>query len=144
MSELLEKIRSRGYWKVIIRPTDLVENRIENPADLYRILDNSAARIRHRWFGFPHIQWESETGRGKDWIGQEFQWGRYLELWRFYQSGQFVAYRGLYGDWADHAPALPVPGRGRPPRLPGYGRRAATAYRGFSVGGQLDFHGGGG
>ena len=109
MSELLEKIRSRGYWKVIIRPADLVENRIENPDALYRILDNSAARIRHRWFGFPHIQWESETRRGKDWIGQEFQWGRYLELWRFYQSGQFIAYRGLYGDWADHAPALPVP-----------------------------------
>lgn len=109
MSELLEKMRSRGYWKVIIRPTTFVENRIENPADLYRILDKSAARIGRRWFGFPHIQWESETSRGKDWIGQEFRWGRYLELWRFYQSGQFVSYRGLYGDWADHAAALPVP-----------------------------------
>ena len=109
MSELLKKIRSRGYWKVIIRPTDFVEDRIASPDDLYRILDKSAARIRHRWFGFPHIQWESETSRGKDWIGQEFEWGRYRELWRFYQSGQFVSFRGLYGDWADHAPALPVP-----------------------------------
>ena len=109
MCELLKKIRSRGYWKVIIRPTDFVEDRIASPDDLYRILDKSAAHTRHWRFGFPHIQSESKTCREKDWIGQEFQWGRYLELWRFYQSGQFVSYRGLYGDWADHAPALPVP-----------------------------------
>lgn len=109
MSELLEKMRSRGYWKVIIRPTDLMENRIENPADLYRILDKSAAHTRHWRFGFPHIQSESKTCREKDWIGQEFEWGRYLELWRFYRSGQLVVFRGLYGDWADHAPAIPVP-----------------------------------
>ena len=107
MSELLKKMRSRGYWKVIIRPTDFVENRIENPADLYRLLDKSAAHTRHWRFGFPHIQPESKTCREKDWIGQEFQWGRYLELWRFYQSGQLVVFRGLYGDWADHAPATP-------------------------------------
>ena len=34
-----------------------------------------------------------------DWIGQESEWERYLEVWRFYQSGQFVDLSGMREDW---------------------------------------------
>jgi hypothetical protein len=35
------------------------------------------------------------------WIGQEIDWENYVELWRFYQSGQFVHFAGIKEDWLD-------------------------------------------
>ncbi len=104
MSDLLEKIRSRGHWKVIVRPTQFVENRVEDFSKLEHILEKSSVRLS-RW-GFPHISDKSMLHRGADWTGQELEWERYLEIWRFYQSGQFVYYGGLVTDWSDETNGL--------------------------------------
>jgi len=49
-----------------------------------------------------------------DWIGQEPEWEQYLELWRFYQSGQFVDFMGLDEDWRDQSKLWPPPGDWKP------------------------------
>ena len=103
MTEFLNKIQSRGYWKVVIRPTVFVEKRIENFAELYPILQKTYVQLKHWRWEFPQINIAAAPGYGIDWIGQESEWDEYLELWRFYQSGQFVNFKGLYEDWRDNS-----------------------------------------
>jgi hypothetical protein len=96
MSELLEKIRSRGYWKVIIRPATFVEKRVTHISDLLPILERTSVNLKG--WSFPHIDSFGALDKGPDWIGQEFSWDSIVELWRFYQSGQFVHYFGMPED----------------------------------------------
>ena len=97
MSELLQKIRSRGYWRVIIRPYSFMENRIADRAELLHVLEK--ASVEFKGWGFPHIDAGRTPDEGPDWIGQEICWDCIRELWRFYQSGQFIHYFGMPEDW---------------------------------------------
>ncbi len=99
MSDLLEKIRSRGYWKVIIRPTTFTEKRVQEKSTLSHILKSRSVSIKG--WDFPYVDDFIEFDMGSDWIGQEIGWGRILESWRFYQSGQFIHYSGMVEDWRD-------------------------------------------
>ena len=100
MSELLEKIRSRGYWKVIIRPSTFVEHRVAHRSSLLPILEKTS--VDFKGWRFPHIDSFRDPDKGADWIGQEIDWIPCVELWRFYQSGQFVFYSGMLSDWTKH------------------------------------------
>lgn len=56
---------------------------------------------------------------GQDWIDQESEWNDYLEYWRFYQSGQFIDFRGVKEDWRDRTRLSPLPQGWQPgQRLP--------------------------
>ena len=103
MSEFLKKIQSRGYWKVIIRPNTFAEKRIADFAELHPILQKTYVQLRNGGWEFPHLDYRTQPSANKDWIGQESEWEKYLELWRFYQSGQFVSFKGLYEDWMDNS-----------------------------------------
>lgn len=99
MNELLEKIRSRGHWRVIIRPYSFVQKRIADRSELLHILEKTS--VEYKGWGFPHIDGWRTPDNGPDWIGQEISKEPILELWRFYQSGQFVHYFGMPEDWKD-------------------------------------------
>ena len=99
MNALLEEIRSRGYWKVIIRPTTFKEKRVQDKSALEHILRKTSVSIKG--WNFPHVDDFREFDTGPDWIGQEIETESILELWRFYQSGQFVHYFGMVEDWID-------------------------------------------
>ena len=101
MSELLPEIRSRGYWKVIIRPTVFTETRVGHQSALLPILENNAVELKG--WSFPHVDSYLKLEKGPDWIGQEISWSPISELWRFYQSGQFVHYFGMPEDWGANA-----------------------------------------
>jgi hypothetical protein len=101
VSELLDKIKSRGYWHVIIRPGTFMETRIANIKSLYPILQKNSVQLRG--WDFPHLDTHNPLQIDVDWIGQEPEWEEYLELWRFYQSGQFVVFRGIDEDWLDQS-----------------------------------------
>ncbi len=45
---------------------------------------------------------------GTDWVGQQCDWQHEIEVWRLYQSGQFVHYFALAGDWRDHSDFWPA------------------------------------
>ena len=59
--------------------------------------------------GFPNLGSCITIDRHKDWISQERQLEWYLEVWRFYQSGQFVDVRGIEEDWWDNSTLSPPP-----------------------------------
>jgi hypothetical protein len=111
MSELLDRIRSAGHWRVTIRPSEFREDRLEF-GSLERLVVEKQVQIRG-WY-FPHISSREPIANGTDWIGQESVssiGSSYLEVWRFYTSGQFAWVRSFsregYGEPGSEA-ILPV------------------------------------
>lgn len=108
MSELIDKVRSRGYWEVVIRPEPYEENRVPY-AELDEIL--VAAVVRMRGWPVPFVDPREEPMRGENWIGQDVDAqvvGNY-EAWRFYISGQFNHLRAVDADWRHSAEIRPSP-----------------------------------
>ena len=98
MSEVLEKIRSRGHWRVIVHPARFEQKRVETLSSLVPILQKSSVRLKG--WSFPHVDDIIEIEESVDWVGQEIDVRDVVELWRFYQSGQFVQYSGMTTDWS--------------------------------------------
>jgi hypothetical protein len=111
MSDLTEKIRSRGYWRFAIRPSTFEPDRVT-----YDALEGTVRRaaVRLRGWDVPHFENDGLI-YGADFIGSETDWAHHLEAWRFYQSGQFVQLVGMKLDWADQSPMLTANDEG--PRL---------------------------
>jgi hypothetical protein len=103
---ILDKIRTRGYWRVVIRPTTFDEQHIPNYSDLFSIVEKNAVRLRG--WDFPHIDYQSAPLRGADWVGQEFDCQDEIEIWRIHMSGQFVCFFTIWGDWRDHSSVWPT------------------------------------
>lgn len=98
MSETLDKIRSRGYWRTVIRPT-LYDASLLDYEQLEPLVDRVAVQIRG--WDVPHRSRQTALSRGQDWIGQESEWAHHLDAWRIYRSGQVVIYQGNRYDWRD-------------------------------------------
>lgn len=124
MTKLLEKIRSRGHWKVVIRPGRYVEKRIQNISALYAIVQKASVELRG--WDFPHVDPHTKPHIDVDWVGQESEWQEFLEIWRFYQSGQFVDIFGIPDDWQDQSNLQPVPQDWKPGALLGIGNALFT------------------
>jgi|YelNatPaOPRAMG01_1025707.scaffolds.fasta_scaffold80303_2 hypothetical protein len=96
-AEVLKKIKSRGYWEVIIRPNQFKENRINDISTCLKIMESNA--VKFRGWDYPHIDHNPPPYIGIDYVESTVDWGMYKEFWRFYQSGQFVHYFGCHEDW---------------------------------------------
>lgn len=105
VSAVLEKIRTRGYWHVVIHPSAFESKRIPFD-DLLAIIEKYA--VRSRGWRYPFMRTEL-VRYGTDWIDQELDRDDYVEYWRLYQSGQFVDYKGLRSDWRDQFDYSPAP-----------------------------------
>ncbi len=98
---LLPKIKSRGYWEIVIQPLPFVEKRVANILDLRQIARTKQVAIRG-WH-FPHYGREGPQV-GPDYVAQETDFLAHVEAWRFYQSGMFVYLGGYRVDWAAQDP----------------------------------------
>jgi hypothetical protein len=98
---VLGKIRTRGYWRVVIRPGVFEEKRIPNYSDLFQILTKNSVRLRG--WDYPHVDYHRQPQCGTDWIGQEYDCQDEVEVWRLYLSGQFVHFFALAGEWRDYS-----------------------------------------
>ncbi len=99
-SSLKERIFSRGYWQVIVRPDKFSQEKVEY-ATLYSLVEKTAVDMFDG--GFPIVRLENPISRGIDYVGQEIEVGRFLEAWYLYQSGQFIEYSVVLDDWIDHS-----------------------------------------
>lgn len=108
MSEVTDKIRSKGYWEVAIRPEPFVQDRV-GYADLDDVLASVAVRLRG--WPVPFIDNRDLLIRGDDWIGQDIDGAPvcHYEAWRFFTSGQFVQLRSVSADWRVGREATTVP-----------------------------------
>lgn len=99
--EIVKKIKSRGYWKVYIRPFVYDQDRIHNLNDCKNIVSQNAIRLRG--WPFPFVaRANDETSNilpGDHYYESWIDWDIHKETWRFYQSAQFITLRGLWEDW---------------------------------------------
>lgn len=102
---VLDRIRLRGHWRVTIRPGSFQRDLIPDRSELFKIVERKSVRLRG--WDYPHIDYRNEPLAGVDWVGQEFEWQDQIELWRLYQSGQFIHFLALCGDWRDHSEIRP-------------------------------------
>ncbi|MGO9600528.1 MAG: hypothetical protein ACLP7Q_21300 [Isosphaeraceae bacterium] len=98
---VLSKIRERGHWRVVIRPITFRKDRVEY-AELFRIVEQNAVRL-HTW-DYPVVERDQETLKGADWIEQDIEEQEQLQVWRLYQSGQFVHYFPLVAEGRELSP----------------------------------------
>lgn len=96
--DLQDKIRSRGYWRIRIRPSVYSAKRIPDISDLLPLIQQKAIRIRG--WDFPNVEPDyRETSFLQSHIAQRIDWENLIELWHFYQSGQFSFLGAFYWDW---------------------------------------------
>jgi hypothetical protein len=99
MSELIEKVRSRGHWQVVVRPATFVADRIP-----YDQLDEiiPSIQVRMRGWPVPYADYgRRDLLRGEAWVGQDVdaETVSHYEAWRLFMSGQFTHLRAVSADW---------------------------------------------
>ncbi|MGO9463925.1 MAG: hypothetical protein ACLQVF_07200 [Isosphaeraceae bacterium] len=103
---VLDKIRTRGYWRVVIRPAKFDQNRIGSCSDLFPLVEKNS--VRFRAWGYPHVDRRGRPLTGGDWVGQETNWELYVEVWRLFLSGQFIHFFAIADDWRDQSGLWPA------------------------------------
>lgn len=119
MTDLLSKIRQRGFWQVIIRPSKFISNRVPDISALLPILSKCVVQIRG--WDFPHINNQTPTQIDVDWVGQESDKDLHKGIWRLFQSGQFIYTLGMTVDWRDESTWWPADPNWQPMTLLGVG-----------------------
>jgi len=107
MNETLQKIKTRGYWEVLIRPGEFLENRIEPIGKCNEVVRDLAVQ----WRGWPYPCYEIKTRptTAKDYIEQAVDSGFHIEFWRYYQSGQFAHFLSMREDWFAEEKVMSLP-----------------------------------
>lgn len=96
---VLQKIKSRGYWEVIIRPTQFKEERFDISECIQLVRE---CNVRLRGWDYPHVsRREPPYIGGIDYVESRTDFDGHKEVWRMYQSGQFVHLFGCREDWFD-------------------------------------------
>lgn len=123
--ELINKIKSKGYWRVEIRPTVFEKLRIPTFSRVQEVVQS--CKVYWRGWDYPH--WNADTVQNmSDWVESSEDWSQYIEYWRFYRSGQFVHLFAAHEDHMDVESILPIRHPPRPPR-DGYISFVSTTYK---------------
>ena len=99
--QLSDLIISRGYWEIEITPHQYKSDRIQ-PNEILHLVEKSQV---HKWGRYyPRIahknDWTGETFNGNNYSESLVDDGsQHKEIWRMYQSGQFIHYLALREDW---------------------------------------------
>jgi len=98
--DLLEKIKSRGYWRINFQP--LVDaQKFISLGECKDIIEKNTIELRG--WDYPHFPRRKGKDAGLE-PGENFyqgwiDWENHKEFWRMYQSGQFIHYLALREDW---------------------------------------------
>lgn len=98
--ELLDKVHTRGYWRIIVRPADYQKERIESLEKCYELVKNATVSLRG--WNYPHTETNALV-YGEDYVESSSEFGPNKEIWRIYQSGQFVHHVAMREDWQEDA-----------------------------------------
>jgi len=118
MEEIIKKIKSRGYWRILFTPMIYKEERISPFSECKKIVEKNAILLRG--WDYPHFPSRRDDDTSLDTGDKYYQgwidWNHHKEIWRMYQSGQFIHYRALWEDWDDEALLTP-PEQAKPPMV---------------------------
>jgi len=99
--DFVDLIKSTGYTRVVIRPTDKPEELTVSAArDLVQ-----KSSVSLRGWDYPHISHRNDANGGSETFSTFAQdwcnWQHHREFWRMYKSGQFLHYKALREDLQD-------------------------------------------
>lgn len=98
--EILEKIKSKGYWEIEIKPTKYVENKL-TIEDCQKLVKEY--KVSLRGWDYPAVRDKiDEFFRGQNCAEGLADYNRHIEIWRLYQSTQFVHYLNFWEDWIEN------------------------------------------
>ena len=124
IEELVNKIKSKGYWRVEIRPTVFEKLRIATFSEAQELVQS--CNVRWRGWDYPH--WNADTVQNMpDWVESWVDWSYFIEYWRLYRSAQFIHFFSAHEDHMDLDNVLPIRYPPRPARA-GYVSFVSTIY----------------
>ena len=103
--ELLNKIQSKGYWRVEITPKKFEKLRIDTLSNTQELV--KACVVTLRGWDYPHWNQQNVKNR-EDWVESWEDWTEYIEYWRFYRSAKFVHLFALHEDHMNMEKVLPI------------------------------------
>jgi len=96
--EIIKKITSRGYWKIVFRPLTY-KIRLERLLECKEIVERNEVTLRG-WY-YPHFPSQEKLLPANNFYQGMNDWEGHIDFWRMYQSGQFIHYRALSADWTE-------------------------------------------
>jgi hypothetical protein len=105
-AKLIDRIRARGHWHVVIRPTSFQQFRIPSITDLYPIIEKCSVRLRV--WDYPHVEPRDRVEYHNEYILEVYESDNVLQYWRFFQSGQFEHWFAMTQDWRDRSVGWPA------------------------------------
>lgn len=100
--DTLDKLRERGYWRVDIHPATVQEGLIPSLAMCEKIMQTAVVLVRG--WDYPHVpavndEKKQEMYRKAALVESWVDSGCLKEVWRLYQTGQFVHLFAMHEDW---------------------------------------------
>ena len=94
--ELLNKIKTRAYWRVEIRPTVYDIAKLHTRRSMSDLIEQATVSLR----GWPYPYHErKETNYDGRWLEGSIDWTGHKEHWRLYESGQWLHFLGMHTAW---------------------------------------------
>lgn len=96
--QIINKIKERGYWRIHFAP--LSDEKL-SLSQCREIVEKNSIQLRG-WY-YPHVPHRIDDNTAmqsgdKFWQGW-INWENHIELWRLFQTGQFIHYLALVEDW---------------------------------------------
>lgn len=116
---LWDEIKSRGYWRMNFRPVDPAALNSLTLDQCLRVTQEAEVQLRG-WY-YPHVprRVDADSGirRMDRYVESWTDWMGHRDLWRMYESSQFLHYRALKEDWRQLDTFMPdsAPTSGREP-----------------------------
>ncbi len=107
MRETLNKIKSCGYWRINIRPLNFEKEMITSLSRCEEIIENAVVKLRG--WPYPVFHHNLKIQKGQDWIQTIGRFEDETEIWRFFQSSQFIHYFALREDWEMFSSTIKLP-----------------------------------
>ena len=95
--QTLKKIKTHGYWEVVIRPPRFEKERIKPLPKCAELVEE--CKVSFRGWDYPACTAKYPPRGGGDYVEFATDWLAFKELWRMYQSGQFVHLFACHEDW---------------------------------------------
>ena len=110
VKEIINYVKSRGHWFINLYPIEPIKDRIPLRDECEDIIKKSAVHLRGWDYPYVPIS-QSDFAKiyfGADYVEAFVDSGDHKEVWRYYQSAQFLHYLSLSEDWHSEDERLSV------------------------------------
>jgi hypothetical protein len=101
---LIDRIRSRGYWRINFQPRLLLVEKL-SLGKCHDAVEKNVLKLRG--WQYPYIPVKNDSQQGALPSGEYFEawidWWNHIEYWRSYRSHQFLHYLALREDWFEES-----------------------------------------